>query len=174
MRSPVLIEPGALEKQRQNAIFHVTRSVDGTLKTESQLRETLGTKCAQGCTYVEKRFLWIASRLREAGLWPGTELEKMSLGRILDALENTGLKEGSNLDGQTAMPHCNKGVRSSICAYSRSVAFSILHECFCGLAEDIREGVMLPCYECVRQGKVLDRRCSHKKDTEKKKKDTKK
>lgn len=72
------------------------------------------------------------------------------------------MAKGAELDGGEVMPMCN-GTDDG-CAHERTANFEVIDDLFRRTMNKIQGRIRLPCYECIREGRVLDPDCSHKTD----------
>lgn len=133
----------------------VCEPLEGILHRVVTVRKRAGQFCASDCSFAEKRLQYVASEFVSSEIWPASERNKKPLSSILAALRSVKLnpKELYNMPG---VQHC------VTCSLPYCYGAMDHHRTVLEIAADrIEQGMARLCYDCVREGEVMDPNCQH-------------
>lgn len=145
--------PDALRKTRQASLDKVCEPLENILHSTVTLRKRRGRGCASDCSFAKKRLQYVASAFVSSEIWPATERNKKPLSSVLTAFGTIKLN-ADELQGMPDVQRCNT-CSLPTCHGTMEHQLNVLESA----ADQIEREVGRLCYDCVREGKVLDPDC---------------
>lgn len=121
------------------------------------IRRREAYNCTRNCTWAEKYLQFVIDNLREKSLWPPSELRSESLKSIWRSLSDSDWALRS-LESRNIL-----GCEGESCAGDvfESDAPDHLPIWLDEARQKSRQMIRTLCYECVRQGRILEQGCEH-------------